>query len=77
MPKDAGHFEQLQRRDGAAEVEGKLAVKTGTAAKMIDMSAIWLKKDRLRKEPIGPPFVRKGKSVLYPMKGLLEWLNPK
>lgn len=50
-----------------------VSVRTNEAAKMLGISAIWLKKDRLKKKPIGPPFVKRGKMILYPIEGLKKW----
>lgn len=51
----------------------KITVRTPEAAKMLDVSEIWLKKDRAKENPVGPPHLKKGKIVLYTVSGLKEW----
>lgn len=53
----------------------ELAVRTKKAARIINMSEVWLKKDRLKDDPVGPPFIRRGRAVLYPLDGLKKWLE--
>lgn len=61
-----------QRKEGAFE---RLSARTKEAAKILGVSEIWLKKDRRKKEPVGPPTIKKGRMVLYPMDGLKRWLE--
>lgn len=53
----------------------KLAVKTSEAAKMLNVSEIWLKKDRRSDNPIGPPAKKRGRMVLYRVDDLEKWLK--
>ncbi len=53
----------------------KLAVKTKEAAEMIGMSSVWLEQDRRKERSIGPPFIKRGKAVLYVVEDLKKWLK--
>jgi hypothetical protein len=52
----------------------KLSVRTKEAAEILGVSEIWLKKDRMKADPAGPPTVKKGRMVLYPLAGLRNWI---
>ena len=50
-------------------------VSTDRAARMIGMSAHWLKTSRFRPELDGPPFLKIGRSVRYDIRDLTAWMD--
>lgn len=53
----------------------KITVRTKKAAEILDVSEIWLKKDRRKQNPVGPPAIKRGRMVLYRIADLKAWTD--